>query len=170
MSTLFAVIFFLLGCTAISFAAGMVIVGSMVGWEIDGNLAVTGKAFLQIGGPVIGTFGLLLLGSALVVLKSQRGQETLSRPSEPVATSRSEQIAYKRFRRLLDLLARYDAVRAASREQLDWLTEDDQGRQVPNHRMKDLDIAWELGHVLVEETRHLGQVPFIRGIIRDGGE
>ena len=69
-----------------------------------------------------------------------------------------------------DLLAYYDAVRAAAFEQLDRLTEADLGRQIPHPRMKDLNLAWVLGHVLVEESQHLGQVAYIRGMIRGFGE
>ncbi len=106
MTSLLAVVFFLLGCAAISFVVGMAIVGSIAGWAMEGNLVVTGKSFVRIGGPIIGMFGLLSVGLALVVLKSQRRQEDFGQTPEPEPkpTNRFGQIEEERLRWLLNQL------------------------------------------------------------------
>jgi uncharacterized damage-inducible protein DinB len=59
----------------------------------------------------------------------------------------------------------YDEVRVATFAAIDAMTDEDMNKiDIREGR----DFAWSgiLGHVIVEESQHLGQIAFIRGIIR----
>ena len=59
----------------------------------------------------------------------------------------------------------YDAVRAAAFEVIDDMTDEDLSQSFTRGN-RSVTWSWILGHVLVEEAQHLGQVGFIRGMIR----
>ena len=64
-----------------------------------------------------------------------------------------------------DLLDYFDAVRFAGFEVINGLTDADMGNEF-TRRGRSVTLGWILGHVVVEEAQHLGQVAFVRGIIR----
>ncbi len=67
---------------------------------------------------------------------------------------------------MAELMGYFAAVRERSFEVLDRLEESALDRRVEHPGIKDITGRWVLGHVLVEESQHLGQVAFIRGLIR----
>ncbi len=69
-----------------------------------------------------------------------------------------------------EVLEYFDAVRARTLEVLDSLTEEDLSRTRHRDRV-DLPptVAWVMGHVLIEQGQHLGQVAYLRGILRGIG-
>jgi uncharacterized damage-inducible protein DinB len=64
-----------------------------------------------------------------------------------------------------DLLDYYDAVRAAAFEVIDGMSEKDISNEF-SRAGRTVTWAYILGHVIVEEAQHLGQIALIRGIIR----
>jgi uncharacterized damage-inducible protein DinB len=64
------------------------------------------------------------------------------------------------------LIAYYDAVRAATFAFLDGLTRDDLERCPHPERRPGYTIGKMLGHVIVEESQHVGQVAYLRGLQR----
>ncbi len=69
---------------------------------------------------------------------------------------------------LNDLMAYFDAVRLVTREYLDQATDNDLS-QVYQNRGRNRSGTWILGHILVEESQHTGQVAMIRGMMRGLG-
>ncbi len=67
---------------------------------------------------------------------------------------------------LTDLLDYFDAVRVVTRQYLDQATDDDLFRAYPHPHMGALTGTWIMGHILVEESQHAGQVALIRGMMR----
>ena len=65
-----------------------------------------------------------------------------------------------------ELLAYFDAVRNSSLAHLEQMTPEQLAETYHHPRRKGLTGAWILGHILVEESQHLGQVALIRGMIR----
>ncbi len=74
---------------------------------------------------------------------------------------------------LADLLAYHDAVRENTFRVIDGLTEEDLERTNPRNRQGNPDPAptvnWVLGHLAVEESQHVGQIAYIRGMLRGLG-
>jgi uncharacterized damage-inducible protein DinB len=70
---------------------------------------------------------------------------------------------------LTDLMAYFDAVRAVTRHYLDQATDADLSREYHSPRLGPLTGAWIVGHILVEESQHVGQVALLRGMIRGVG-
>ena len=70
---------------------------------------------------------------------------------------------------LTDLIDYFDAVRATTRRYLDQVTEEDLSREYNHPRMGEITGTWIVGHLLVEESQHTGQVALIRGMIRGLG-
>lgn len=71
---------------------------------------------------------------------------------------------------MADVLEYFDAVRARTLEILDSLTEEDLSQT--RHRERGdppPTVAWVMGHVLIEQGQHLGQVAYLRGILRGIG-
>lgn len=64
-----------------------------------------------------------------------------------------------------DLIAYYDAVRESAFETIDGMTDADMSIEIDRGH-GPITWAWILGHVMVEESQHLGQVALIRGMIR----
>jgi len=63
------------------------------------------------------------------------------------------------------LIDYYDAVRAAAFKVIDDMSDEDLSQSFTRGK-RSVTWSWILGHVLVEEAQHLGQVGFIRGMIR----
>jgi uncharacterized damage-inducible protein DinB len=70
---------------------------------------------------------------------------------------------------LTDLMAYFNAVRTVTRQYLDQATDADLAREYSHPRMGACTGAWIIGHILVEESQHTGQVALIRGMMRDPG-
>jgi hypothetical protein len=70
---------------------------------------------------------------------------------------------------LLDLMAYFDAVRAVTRQYLDEATDADLLREYNHPHLGALTGTWIMGHILVEESQHVGQVALIRGMMRAPG-
>jgi len=66
---------------------------------------------------------------------------------------------------LSELLAYYDAVRESAFKVIDGATDDDMSNEI-SRRGRTTTWGWILGHVVVEESQHLGQIALIRGMIR----
>ena len=67
---------------------------------------------------------------------------------------------------LTDLMAYFDAVRAVTRHYLEQGTEADLSQVYPHPRLGPRPGTWILGHILVEESQHVGQVALLRGMMR----
>lgn len=67
---------------------------------------------------------------------------------------------------LLDLEAYLDAVRAVTLQYLEQATDADLSRTYHHPRQGDLTGTWIMGHILVEESQHVGQVALLRGMMR----
>ena len=65
------------------------------------------------------------------------------------------------------ILQYYDAAHASVLAMIDALEQSDLDRDVfAEYRNESLNIGWILGHILAEESQHLGQIAYIRGIQR----
>jgi uncharacterized damage-inducible protein DinB len=64
-----------------------------------------------------------------------------------------------------ELVAYYEAVRKAAFETIDGMTDADMANEIDRGH-GPITWSWILGHVMVEESQHLGQVALIRGMIR----
>jgi hypothetical protein len=69
---------------------------------------------------------------------------------------------------LTDLMAYFEAVRVVTRHYLAHATEADLVREYP-HPRRPRTGTWIVGHLLVEESQHVGQVALLRGMIRGVG-
>ena len=102
-----------------------------------------------------------------------RWYEKLGLPSESNgAGSSAEDVATFPDVELADLLAYHDAVRENTFRVIDGLTEEDLEKSHPGRRPGRADhpsIHWVLGHVAVEESQHVGQIAYIRGMLRGLG-
>ena len=70
---------------------------------------------------------------------------------------------------LTDLMAYFDAVRVVTRQYPDQATDADLPREYHHQHMGVLTGTWIVGHILVEESQHVGQVALIRGMVRGLG-
>ena len=70
---------------------------------------------------------------------------------------------------LPDLMAYFDAVRAVTRRYLDQATDADLLREYHHPHLGILTGTWIIGHILVEESQHVGQVALLRGMLRGFG-
>ena len=70
---------------------------------------------------------------------------------------------------LPDLMAYFDAVRAVTRQYLEQATDADLSREYPRARGGVVTGSWIVGHILVEESQHTGQVALLRGMMRGLG-
>ena len=70
---------------------------------------------------------------------------------------------------LPDLMAYFDAVRAVTRHYLEQATEANLAQEYPHPRLGPLTGTWIVGHILVEESQHVGQVALLRGMMRGLG-
>ena len=69
---------------------------------------------------------------------------------------------------LTDLMAYFDAVRVVTRRYLDQATDADLSQEYPA-RLGPRTGTWIIGHILVEESQHVGQVALLRGMMRGLG-
>lgn len=68
---------------------------------------------------------------------------------------------------IADVLAYYDATQQATLDHIDDMTPEDLERTYnARSRRGGVTGAWILGHLIVEESQHLGQIAYIRGMIR----
>jgi uncharacterized damage-inducible protein DinB len=67
---------------------------------------------------------------------------------------------------LADLMAYFGAVRAVTRDYLDQATDVDLSQEYPHPRLGSRTGIWIVGHLLVEESQHVGQVALLRGMMR----
>jgi uncharacterized damage-inducible protein DinB len=67
------------------------------------------------------------------------------------------------------LLEYYDAVRGRTLGVLERMTDADMAIGHDNPRYGTTTNAWIFGHIIVEESQHLGQIAFIRGMQRGLG-
>ena len=65
-----------------------------------------------------------------------------------------------------DLMAYFDAVRGLTRQYFDQATDEDLARTFNHPRRGAVAGTWILGHLLIEEGQHAGQVGLIRGMMR----
>ena len=64
-----------------------------------------------------------------------------------------------------DLIEYFDAVRAATFKIIDGMSDEDMSKVFTRGR-RSVTWSWILGHVIAEEAQHLGQIGFIRGMVR----
>ena len=64
-----------------------------------------------------------------------------------------------------DLMDYFEAVRSSGLSVIDGLDDDDLGKEFVR-RGRSVNLEWILGHVVVEESQHLGQIAYVRGMIR----
>jgi uncharacterized damage-inducible protein DinB len=64
------------------------------------------------------------------------------------------------------VMAYFEAVREAGLKVIERLTDDDFDQPISRPGRNDVTLRWALGHVLVEESQHLGQIAYVRGMIR----
>jgi uncharacterized damage-inducible protein DinB len=69
---------------------------------------------------------------------------------------------------LTDLMTYFDAVRTITRQYLDQVTDEELWREYQHPRRGSVTGVWIVGHLLVEESQHTGQVALIRGMMRPG--
>ena len=67
---------------------------------------------------------------------------------------------------LTDLMAYYEAVRAVTLKWLEQATDDNLLKEYHHQQRGPVKGTWIVGHILVEESQHTGQVAMIRGMIR----
>jgi len=65
-----------------------------------------------------------------------------------------------------ELLDYFDAVRESTLAYLEQMTPAKLAATYEHPRLGSITGAWILGHLLVEESQHLGQIVYIRGMIR----
>jgi hypothetical protein len=65
-----------------------------------------------------------------------------------------------------DVLDYFAAVRHSTLAHLEQMTPEQLEATYAHPRLKGITGAWILGHILVEESQHLGQIAYIRGMIR----
>jgi uncharacterized damage-inducible protein DinB len=70
---------------------------------------------------------------------------------------------------LIDLIAYFEAVRVVTRRYLEQATDADLSREYHHPRLGVITGSWIVGHLLVEESQHTGQVALIRGMMRGLG-
>jgi len=70
---------------------------------------------------------------------------------------------------LTDLMAYFDAVRAVTRHYLAHATDAELEREYQHPRLGSITGIWIVGHILVEESQHVGQIALLRGMMRGVG-
>ena len=70
---------------------------------------------------------------------------------------------------LTDLMAYFEAVRVVTLKWLEQATDADLSKEYHHPRKGTINGAWIVGHILVEESQHTGQVAIIRGMMRGPG-
>ena len=70
---------------------------------------------------------------------------------------------------LADLMAYFKAVHATTRQYFDQVTDADLLQEYRHPQLGLVKGTWIIGHLLVEQSQHTGQVALIRGMIRGFG-
>jgi Protein of unknown function (DUF664) len=70
---------------------------------------------------------------------------------------------------LTDLMAYFDAVRVVTRHYLAHATDADLVWEYQHPLLGSLTGTWIVGHILVEESQHVGQITLLRNMIRGVG-
>jgi uncharacterized damage-inducible protein DinB len=65
-----------------------------------------------------------------------------------------------------DMLDYYLAVRQDTLRYIDGLTRDELAKTPDTQRRPDYTVADMLGHVIVEQSHHMGQIAYLRGMQR----
>lgn len=65
-----------------------------------------------------------------------------------------------------ELMAYFNAVRAGTLQVFERITEDDLARTMAHPKFGSITGAWIMGHILIEQAQHAGQVALIRGMMR----
>lgn len=71
---------------------------------------------------------------------------------------------------IADLLEYFDAVRAQTSQLISGLAESQLAREMEHPRFGKITGRWIIGHIVVEESQHVGQVAFIRGMLHGFGK
>ena len=72
---------------------------------------------------------------------------------------------------MADLMSYYAEVRKSTNAYVNGLTADDLGKSYSHPRSNPgPTVNWVLAHLLVEEAQHLGQVAYVRGMLRGLGK
>lgn len=72
--------------------------------------------------------------------------------------------------KLADLLAYFGAVRAETAPAIESLDEATLARKIEHPRFGVITGRWLVGHIIVEESQHAGQVALVRGMMRGFGK
>ncbi|NQW16189.1 MAG: DinB family protein [Chloroflexi bacterium] len=83
--------------------------------------------------------------------------------------SSTEQIAAFPNLKIDRVLAYFDSVQESSLGVIESLTDDDLDSNYPGRHWRDPEgpkVSWVLSHMVVEAAEHIGQVAFIRGMLR----
>ncbi len=72
--------------------------------------------------------------------------------------------------KISDIVAYFDAVRAETGPVIEALDESSLAREIEHPRFGTITGRWLVGHIIVEESQHTGQVALIRGMIRGFGK
>ena len=70
---------------------------------------------------------------------------------------------------LIDLMVYFEAVRTLTRHYLEHATDADLAWEYQHPHLGPLTGTWIVGHLLVEESQHVGQVALLRGMMRGFG-
>ena len=71
---------------------------------------------------------------------------------------------------LSDLVGYFDAVRSESGPAIENLDEETLAQEIEHPRFGTITGRWLVGHIIVEESQHTGQIALIRGMIRGFGK
>ena len=72
--------------------------------------------------------------------------------------------------KITDLLDYFDAVRAETGPAIESLDEETLAGEIEHPRFGTITGRWLVGHIIVEESQHAGQVALIRGMMRGFGK
>lgn len=72
--------------------------------------------------------------------------------------------------KMADLLAYFDAVRSETAPAIESLDEEKLAAEIEHPRFGTITGRWLVGHIIVEESQHTGQVALIRGMMRGFGK
>ena len=91
-------------------------------------------------------------------------------PESNGAGQTMEQVMSMRQIPIADLFEYLEAVRARTNAYLDNVSEADLEREYQHPRLGTVTGFWVVGHIIVEESQHTGQVAFIRGMMHGFGK
>jgi len=106
------------------------------------------------------------------VWESERWHEKLNLPDDPKVTGfgyTAEQVASFPSVQLRDLIAYGEAVRASTVDYLRSLDPAKFDEIVKSRLFGEVSIGNLIGHLLIEIAQHVGQIAYIRGLVREQG-